>query len=145
MGIFGKLLGKKEPLEKELGLDLGPMPGEEKSDLGLGSDTGLDLGAMHGEHGDSGMPPGGLPPMGSAAGHQAPKLEPELVRPSQTPITAPAQPPLAAPSGDISKDLQIISAKLDALKASMDSLNMRVHHIEELAKASEEAATHRVY
>ena len=42
-----------------------------------------------------------------------------------------------AGGGDMQKDLEIISAKLDALKSSLESINQRLSNIERLAQQGE--------
>ncbi|MBI2564956.1 hypothetical protein HYV79_03120 [Candidatus Woesearchaeota archaeon] len=53
---------------------------------------------------------------------------PEVRRPS-------LESPFAEqPTGDMKKDLELLNAKLDAIKALLESLNQRVEHIERIAE-----------
>lgn len=72
------------------------------------------------------------PKFGSEA---VPKDEFEI-QPSQ-PMAAPASygAPVGSPGMDfVAKDIEIVSAKLDALKASLESINQRLAHLERIAE-----------
>ncbi|MBW2995605.1 hypothetical protein KY312_04590, partial [Candidatus Woesearchaeota archaeon] len=56
---------------------------------------------------------------------------PEEMHPSAPPL---GSQPAYSPEGDMAaKNLEIISAKLDALRASIDSINQRLANIERIA------------
>ena len=63
------------------------------------------------------------------------------------PPTAPSQPPaFPNPQADIeSKNLEIISSKLDALRVSIESLSQRMANLEALARGEEEQGRRRRY
>ena len=121
MSIFGKLLGKKKD---DLGLDntgpdLSATPGFNEP---LGSpDTGLGAPIGSTDTGVPSTPPGGLTP--EALGFErVPEKESRLAHEQRL--------------GEINfgKDLEIISAKLDAIKAELDSMNQRLKRLERLAE-----------
>jgi len=141
MGILSKIMFWKKG-EEDFG-DLG-LGGEE---LGLGKDLtgmeGVGAGKMPG-FGETEHFEGAEKPLGAAPG--APKTE-EVSYPgygAAGPYGAPAQPAPSAPQPDrrdqimIGKELELISAKLDSLKISMDSLNMRVASLERIARGDYE-------
>ncbi len=119
---FGDIgLGDKGP-------GLGPDPAA--SDLGLGPSPGgpespdLNLG----------MPQ--QPPM------QQPSLQPPQpsLQPQFQQQPAPPQQGFTA-----EKDLEVISSKLDALRAALDSINQRLTNLEAIAKGEEEQSRERHY
>ena len=134
MGILGKFAFWKKKDELD---DLG-------KDFGLDKDFGMDMGA--GPSPDLGM---GLEPQG-VQGQQALQkypsfnsqgsFSPAMQQPSfSQPAYSP--PSYSPPSNDnyiASKNLEVISSKLDALKASIDALNQRVANIEAIARGEQE-------
>ena len=138
MGLMSKLMfWKKEPAMPDMG-DFGKeMPGMGGPELALPkeADLGMPAGMPGAEPGA--MPPGGpvpggqeqMPgamPVGPSATFAAPKLE-------EVPMQrAPQQPSM--PSGG-SKDLELISVKIDQLRTSLDILNQRMMHIERLIES----------
>ena len=50
------------------------------------------------------------------------------------------QPSYAAPRQDMTKDVEIISAKIDALKAMLESISQRIANIERIAQSEQEKA-----
>ena len=74
----------------------------------------------------------GLPPPSNDNFIGAPSLAPAFNQPSQMPRLEPVQPkPVQNQTNDsVSKDLEIISAKLDSIRSAIDSLNVRVVSIE---------------
>ena len=153
MGLLGKLMfWKKEPelpsfgeVGKESGfkgpggfgeagfgkLGAGEPGAPEKGfELGLGKEPGLaemEPGMPEIEPGYGGGP--GLPQQAVQQPMQRRQLQPW---PQQQAYGAPMTPVQPAPS-DYSKDIQILSSKLDALKASMDTINQRLANLERLA------------
>ncbi len=86
---------------------------------------------------------GGLPPL-DMPGTDVPPLEP--FRPMNHPLAEPPPFTPSTPSAPFSqspnmqdKDLQLISAKLDTIKAQLENLNQRLARIERIAEASESA------
>lgn len=66
--------------------------------------------------------------------------EPREFRPPEEFEVKPTAPPLGmqqAAGADISKDFEILSAKLDAVKASLESINQRLANLERIASESE--------
>ena len=151
MGFFGKLLGKKEE-EKNMfgdtgaGLGKGALPGAEEDPFGeQGKDPFADLGA-------------GGPPRGQAPGEEFgfPKsradigLGAELARPAagapqfeeiHRPQPVPAAPAAAMPSLDVvGKDIEVMSSKLDALRSNIESLSIKMDHIENLIMQQAESS-----
>ena len=131
MGDFGKDFGAGEMGGPELALpketDLGlpgqqGMPGAEPGAMPPGGPAPGGPGQMPGSPGQ--MP--GAMPVGPSATFAAPKLE-------EVPMQrAPQQPSM--PSGG-SKDLELISVKIDQLRTSLDILNQRMMHIERLIES----------
>lgn len=74
----------------------------------------------------------GLPPPSNDNFLTAPSLAPAPDQLSQMPRLEPVQPrPVHESANDnLSKDLEIISAKLDSIRSAIDSLNIRVGNIE---------------
>jgi len=59
------------------------------------------------------------------------------IKPTAPPLGAQPQVPAYAPSQDIiAKDLEVLSAKLDALRASIESMNQRLANLERIAEES---------
>ena len=123
---------------------------KKKDDFGdfgkdLGKDFGLDIN--QGPSPDLGM---GLEPLQSQQPFQKyPSFPPQqnFQAPSLQPAPSfQAQP--YPPSSDnyiASKNLEIISSKLDALKASIDSMNQRVANIEAIARGEQEEQRRKRY
>ena len=68
--------------------------------------------------------------------------------PSFSPPSQPQyqQPPSYAPQQELeSKNLEVISSKLDAIRASIESLNQRLANLEAIAKGEEEQGRRRRY
>lgn len=141
MGFFSKL----NPFKKKDDFgDLG-------KDLDLGKDFGLDAGPSP-ELG-AGLEPLGQDPTQKYPSFQQPNYpQQSFSQPSfqQQPSFQPAYPssPGIAGSNDnyiASKNLEVISSKLDALKASLDSLSQRVANIEAIARGEQEDQRKRRY
>ena len=130
MGFFNKLAFWKK--KDDLG-DLG-------KDFGLDKDLGLDMG--QGPSPDLGM---GLEPLQSQPFQKYPSF------PQQQNFQSPSfqSPPPFQPASNYSyiasKNLEVISSKLDALKASIDSLNQRVANIEAIARGEQEEQRRKKY
>lgn len=138
MAIFDKLMFWKKgedlpPLEegKDFGLDAG---------AGLGGQENLGLGAS-----DLGLP-GAQPPTEPGFGQNAPFGAPQagFMQPAQAPrqmappgfATAPPitpQPPLLQEFTIVGKDIELLSYKIDTIKAALDMVNQRLANIERLA------------
>jgi len=150
MGVFGKLAFWKKKddfdLGKDFGADLGLGPPGKGPDMGIGSaggghdlglppqqGTGRDLGL--GQPGNLGMPDDiGFGSMGK----QQPPGQPA---PMQQPFGAPVQP--AAPTQkDYAKDkFEVVSAKLDSIRYTLESINQRLTNIERVAYGEHEHST----
>ena len=110
--------------------------GDFGKDLDLGKDLGMDMG--QGPSPDLGM---GLEPL-----PQGQQPYPKYPSFQQQGFQAPHQYSQSTSSNDsyiASKNLEVISSKLDALKATMDSLNQRVANIEAIARGEQEDNTRR--
>lgn len=111
---------KKRESEPRLGLEeLPPIPGEHDLTAGLGGTGNLsNLGSA--------------PPPLPAEEHLT---KPEEVKPSFTvpPHLEPVQPTQQLPSHQI----ELISAKLDSLKASLDMINQRLENIERMGQSEQ--------
>ena len=93
-------------------------------ELGLGKEHDTALGI--GDH-DFTPPPG-----------QIPSEEPNPVYPQHN-MSA------QQPASDVSKDIQILSAKLDSLKAILDNLNQRLANIERIANEAQQSERQDIY
>ena len=128
---------------------------DEFADMGLGDKEKLAFGDEFGAQ--PGAAPGTIP--GADALGQVPGMPgqqpapaepsiPSITQPSYSPPpTAPFPPPaFPNPQADIeSKNLEIISSKLDALRASIESLSQRMANLEALARGEEEQGRRRRY
>ena len=117
---------------------------DELEDLGLDKDLGLDMGA--GPSPDLGI---GIEPASQAQqplqkypsfqpqqGFQAPSFQPQPMQ----------QPSYNASDNYIaSKNLEVISSKLDALRVSLESINQRLANIEAIARGEQEDTRRRRY
>lgn len=102
--------GKDEP---ELGLG--------RTELGMEKEVGFDFPE---ESTGAGLMPRAEPPMEPTP--SAPTMAPPgMVAPNYAP--RPPMPP-------IHKDLELISAKLDALKATLENVNQRLENLERIAR-----------
>jgi hypothetical protein len=124
---------------------------KKKDDLGdLGKDLGLDkdLGL--------GMDAGPSPDLGM--GLETPQQQPFQKYPSfqqnnlsqpgfqpQPAFQASQQPSYQSDSYINSKNLEVISSKLDALRATMESINQRLANIEAIARGEEDQRRRRYY
>ena len=148
MAVLDKLMfwKKKDPLG-----DFGKDMDMGKDFSGKGFDTGRpnDLGLPRQDPGlgiDQG--PGGLPgidqgPGGIDQGHRPDAFKPTPPQPSGSLVQMqqPFQVQPAAPKEHnymVSKDIEIISSKLDALRAAMESINQRLANIERVAMNQQE-------
>ncbi len=130
MGFLDKLAFWKKKDEIE---DLG-------KDLGIDKDFGVDFGA--GPSPELGM---GLEP---AAPQQPYQKFPSFQQPQQSFQSAPAfqQPSYSTNDSYIaSKNLEVISSKLDALRATLESINQRLANIEAIARGEQEDTRRRRY
>jgi hypothetical protein len=124
MSILGRLFGKKKD---DLGLsDMGPLGGTPNFNEPLGSP---DAG-----YGQYGQPTGyGAPAQQAPPGSFSPEaMGFERVPSNQSsPYSGPHQQSLG--EINIGKDLEIISAKLDAIKAELDAMSQRLKRLERIA------------
>ena len=134
MGFLGKLAFWKK--KDDFG-DLG-------KDMDFGKDLGMDLG--QGPSPDLGMGleplPSGQPPTQKYPSFQQASFQPSYSQPSFQPA-APTYP--SNDSYIASKNLEVISSKLDALKASIDYLSQRVANIEAIARGEQEEQRRKRY
>jgi len=118
MSILGKLFGRKKD---DLGID------ESANPYGTGNEYGQPLGspdAAYGAPGDYGAQ--------QAQGG----FSPEAMDFERVPPGSPSYGPRSQSLGEINmgKDLEIINAKLDAIKAEIDSVNQRLKRLERIAE-----------
>ena len=146
MGLLSRLFGKKDSPELELGkypdLEAGPglgQPQEMSSPGGLGlTEMPPSEGAMTGFEDIGNAPPAPIAGMGMPADRGVPGMRGQLAPPG---AFAPAQVMPSAPQGyDASRDMQIVNAKLDTLKALLDSVNAKLDRMERSQAPKEEEA-----
>lgn len=119
MGFFSKLAFWKKKDELE---DIG-------KDLGIDKDLGLDIGA--GPSPDLGM--------GIDTGQmQQPYQKYPSFQQTQQGFQPVFQQPVSNEGYIASKNLEVISSKLDALRASLESINQRLANIEAIARGEQE-------
>ncbi|MDP6265771.1 MAG: hypothetical protein QF655_00810 [Candidatus Woesearchaeota archaeon] len=142
MGILDKVMfWKKSDNLDDLGLG-------GRDNLAFGNDLGVGPGATPGMPGAA--PPGGLGPdpgMGQGLGQQPPaqSMPPGPSMPSFTP-PSPPQPSYPSPQQEVeTKSLEVISSKLDAIRASIESLSQRMANLEAIARGEEEQGRRRRY
>ena len=109
-------------------------------DLGLDKELGLDMGT--GPSPDLGM--------GMEQQQQPWQKNPSYQQPQQNfqaqAFQAPAQQPSMSNDSYIaSKNLEVISSKLDALRASIESINQRLANIEAIARGEQEDSRRKRY
>lgn len=64
--------------------------------------------------------------------------QPSFAPVSEPPLAYPQQPPqMAQPATLSSKDVELLSAKLDTIRAQLESLNTRIAHLERIAEGSQ--------
>ena len=124
MGFLDKLMFWKKKDEFE-NIGLGEKGTPAGLDLGLGPDlgAGTDLG-----QGLSMQPPGSQPSIPSI---QQPHQQPSFSAPNM-------QPQAQNQDYTTNKNLEVISSKLDALRASLDSINQRLVNLEGIARGEEQ-------
>jgi len=141
MGFFSKLnpFKKKDDFD-----DLG-------KDLDMGKDFGKDFGMdmNQGPSPDLGagldMPQTQQPFQKYPSFQGQQNFSPQMQQPSYQPPFQPSYPNAASDPYIASKNLEVISSKLDALKASLDALNQRVANIESIARGEQEDKRRRYY
>lgn len=104
------------------------------SDLGLGPSPG----GMEGGSADFNL---GLPSQPQQPSPQQPSFQ--QPQPSFKPQFQ--QQPVYQQQGTAEKDFEIISSKLDALRAALDSINQRLANLEAIARGEEEQSRERRY
>lgn len=133
MGFFSKL----NPFRKKDDFaDLG-------KDLDMGKEFGMDMG--QGPSPDLGM---GLEPAQQQPYQKYPSFQQQGFQPSfpaQPSFQPQSYPQPANDSYIASKNLEVISSKLDALKASIDALSQRVANIEAIARGEQEDQRRKRY
>jgi hypothetical protein len=139
MSLLSRLFGKKEAPEVEMGkypdLEQGPGLGQPSGIGTLSGGPGLTEapeGAMAGFEDIGQAPPAPITGMGMPAGRG------QLAAPSAFAPAPVMQGPSAASGADLSRDMQIVNAKLDTLKALLDSVNAKLDRIERQAPKEEE-------
>ncbi|MBW2980880.1 hypothetical protein KY360_05685 [Candidatus Woesearchaeota archaeon] len=137
-GGFGETgMGKGGAGEKGFGAEeAGGAPRSGFEQLGLGKEPGL-------AEVEPGMPEiepgyGGGPGLQQQMMQQPMQRQPRQQRQQwpQQQAYAPMRPAQPATS-DFAKDIEIVSSKLDALKASLDTINQRLENLERLATESQ--------
>lgn len=126
MAFLDKLMfwkKKEEPFGADLGL--GRDIGLGGRDIGLGHDLGLGKE-------DLGLPPQTQFPPQQPMPFQQPYQYPQYQQPS------PMIPTPPSPQQEIvGKDIEIISSKIDALRATLESINQRLANLERVAYSEE--------
>ena len=139
MGIFSKLaFWKKRNDFGDLGKDLGLDKDIGMNSSGFNPDLGMGLETATPEKYPSYQTPGGM---------HAPAFNQQSFQPSYPPQPQASQfSPAYNDSNYItSKNLEVISSKLDALRASLDSINQRLANIESIARGEQDDKRRRYY
>ena len=127
MGFFGRLAfwKRKDDLD-----DLG-------KDIGMDKDLGLDMNAGPSPELGMGLEPNQM---------QQPLQKYPSFQPSQS-FQSSYQPPSMGTNDSYiaSKNFEVISSKLDALRASLDSINQRLANIESIARGEQEEQRRKKY
>ena len=138
MGILDKLMFWKKDEDEFKDIGLG-----DKGNLAFGDEFNTSVGAGFGPT------PGLGQGMGqSSYGQQYPQNypTPQPSMPSYPPPQFQQQPRFGSPQEEMtSKNLEIISSKLDALRASIESLNQRLANLEAIARGEEDQSRRRRY
>ncbi len=117
---------------------------EEPAGFELGKYPALEAGpALPGQPMPGGMPgmipPSGLTEMPTEDFGPAPFPPAMRGQPSFAPAQ-PMAPPQAMPGADVSRDMQVVQAKLDTLKALLDSVISKLDRLERAQQPKEEEA-----
>ena len=132
MGFFSKLaFWKKKDEFESIGL------GEKAKGLGDLSTPDLGLGptnSFEGGYGAPTQPTQPAPMTQQQPSYPQPSLQPQFQHSQQQPQGFTAE-----------KDLEIISSKLDALRAALESINQRLANLEAIARGEEEKSRRRYY
>lgn len=129
MSILGKIFGRKKD---DLGLgDMGNMDANPDYNQPLGSPEG-DYGAPM----DYGSPGAGGPPGG---------FSPEQMGFERVPVGAQSYSGRQQSIEDVTlgKDLELINAKLDAIKAELDAMSQRLKRLERIAEGDNSSSTNK--
>jgi len=128
---FGAL--EEEPLEGVPG-EPGMLPGEGMPPL-PGEGPGPELAPMEGLPEEPGMLPGERPDLSVTPGGEA--TTPSEYKPMEQRAPPPVQTPQPAQPPQMNQ-MEVISAKLDAIRATLDSINVRLERIERATHGKEE-------
>lgn len=106
---------------------LGKLKFWKRDELGLGEELAMPKGNLPAD--ELGLESPGLPKTPQMPQMQAPEAvqEPRLMQ-------QPQQPQYYGPN----RDLELVAAKLDALKATLDNINQRLANLERVAYGEEE-------
>ena len=130
MGLLGKLMFWKkgdEFIDSELGNKSAPAG----MDLGLGPEIGPGASIDQGY----GMQPSPGLPSSQQPMQPLPFNPPNFSQPPAQPQMQPQAPPQ---DYAMSKNIEVVSSKLDALRASLDSINQRLANLEAIARGEED-------
>lgn len=142
MGFFGKLIGKEQDSKDnsdfigESGSKLNEEFNDEKwqmPDKPLFGDPGLDNGDQGYDGWQSGQNQGG----GVSFGKQRFNENVQVQELDNFPADSRVQPTQNWSDKNISKDLEIISNKLDAIKSTLENLDYRVKNLERIAEGEQ--------
>ncbi len=138
MGILDKLAFWKKKDDLDLGKDFG-------ADLGLGPEPGPAMGMPQqpAPGRDLGLPSRdlGMPEdlgFGAMGRQPAPTQPPGQPVPMQQPFGAPMQPPAPTERDYKSDKFEVVSAKLDSIRYTLESINQRLTNIERVAYGEHE-------
>lgn len=146
MGIFSKLAFWKKKddfdLGKDFGADLGLGPRDTYPGAGMGQEQGFppQYGAQRNLGLDQNMNLG-MPEDTGFGGmrREAPMQPPGRPSPMQQPFGAPMQPPQPTERDYPSDKFEVVSAKLDSIRYTLESINQRLANLERIAYGEHEA------
>lgn len=126
MGFFGKLkFWKKEDTFSDLGL------GDESMGLAADKPEAFPGGPELGAEPKPGLEPGAEPKSSSDLGQSSTETFPDLSKPYTT-TQAPSTENLDIYK--VVKEIEVVSSKLDALRAAVESINQRLANLERIAE-----------
>ncbi len=144
MGIFSKLAFWKKKddlgLGKDFGADLGLGPMDTYPEAGMGQEQGFppQYGAQRNMGLDQNMNLGMPEDIGFGSMGQSQMQPPGRSSPMRQPFGAPIQPPQPTERDYQNDKFEVVSAKLDSIRYTLESINQRLANLERVAYSENE-------